>query len=420
MRQDRIDEFKAKYSLYYLAHQDDISSRWQKNEVLISVFFDSFGIDKLNEMDINDYCFEKGNKSTFCYWIDNWLNDLGDIHIQHTAAFQKYHIQKINGDYRFLKKKQFKNVFGSTSEEVFNNVKQEIISVVKAAQSQNPHNISIISNSKLHESFKAKLTYVYSNNNWIPILVDSDVNKLLDWLGVGYSKRDDLTSKRVRLYKAYKEIVDSGMKMSTWEFMRFCYSDSGLRSILRVGKKDASSTKKKTKKLIIHSFKVSDITFRDLDLDDITIVNDPHSNNKRITTKEDFEMINKRKRIIGEEGEKIVYSYLKKNKSSLGISKIMTPCFHGDNYLHYDISYIADGTEHYIEVKATSSTSLNSIYFEMSKDEYKTMKGHLNDGLYEIYFVSNVFGRPVINKIKPSEILLNGLKPHSYYLKGNI
>lgn len=423
MGSNKIDDFIKNYCSYSLENKDTIFSRSQTNETLLFSFFEMFGIEKLSNMKIDDYCFEKGNKNSFCYWFDYQLNDLCDIHIRHTSAFQKYHIQKIGNEYKFLKKNQKRNKFGSTPQEVFENVKKEIIRVAAASQKLDSKNIEIIKNSGLHESFKAKLTYVYGADNWIPILAKSDVDKILECFGVAYKKTENLTDKRIKLFNIYKEILNKGISITTWKFMDFIYNESGLRSLLRTDEADKinlipqkrkKSTSKKQNTIVPSA---SDIPI--VIPASIVSSGNSHSESDDVSTEADFEKLERIKKRIGKEGELIVLNYLEKNKNRLGITDIEKPCIEGKNNLHYDFSYVENGIRHYIEVKSTSSASDETIYFEMSNQEYLFMANHSKDGAYEIFYVRNVFGTPTISIIKP-ELIVDKLETKSYFLKGKI
>lgn len=421
MDSNKLDDFIKEYSSYSLKNKDSILSRSQTNEALLFSFFEMFGIEKLSNMKIDDYCFEKGNKNSFCYWFDYQLNDLCDIHIRHTSAFQKYHIQKIGNEYKFLKKNQKRNKFGSNPQEVFENVRNEIINVARASQRLGSDNIDIIKNSGLHESFKAKLTYVYGSDNWIPILAKSDVDKILEWFGVDYKKADNLTDKRIRLFSIYKEILNKGISITSWKFMDFIYNESGLRSSLRPNNKVVSTNALSQKRKKSANKKQNTIV---PNTGDITITSpasivcsgNSYSESDDISTEADFEKLERIKKRIGKEGELIVLNYLEKNKNHTNIEK---PCIEGKNNLHYDFSYVENGIRHYIEVKSTSSASGETIYFEMSNQEYLFMTNHLKDGVYEIFYVRNVFGTPTISIIKP-ELIVDKLETKSYFLKGKI
>lgn len=421
MDSNKLDDFIKEYSSYSLKNKDSILSRSQTNEALLFSFFEMFGIEKLSNMKIDDYCFEKGNKNSFCYWFDYQLNDLCDIHIRHTSAFQKYHIQKIGNEYKFLKKNQKRNKFGSNPQEVFENVRNEIINVARASQRLGSDNIDIIKNSGLHESFKAKLTYVYGSDNWIPILAKSDVDKILEWFGVDYKKADNLTDKRIRLFSIYKEILNKGISITSWKFMDFIYNESGLRSSLRPNNKVVSTNALSQKRKKSANKKQNTIV---PNTGDITITSpasivcsgNSYSESDDISTEADFEKLERIKKRIGKEGELIVLNYLEKNKNHTNIEK---PCIEGKNNLHYDFSYVENGIRHYIEVKSTSSTSNETIYFEMSDQEYLFMTNHSKDGAYEIFYVRNVFGTPAISIIKP-ELIIDKLEAKSYFLKGKI
>ena len=60
------DELITKYLSYYSRHKSDIDAREKNNDAMLKEFFDRFDVQT---MSLDDYCFEKGNSNSYCYWI---------------------------------------------------------------------------------------------------------------------------------------------------------------------------------------------------------------------------------------------------------------------------------------------------------------------------------------------------------------
>ena len=410
-----IEELITKYLSFYSAHESDIARRENINSAILGEFFDRFDLSTIS---LDEYCFEKGNDDSYCYWVDYQLNDLCDLHVTKTGAFQKFHIQKYNGGYKFMRKGQKNNWAGNDEDAVFKNVIEEILKIIRASKELSEENLSIIEESRLYEPFKAKLTYIYSPNLWLPILVKIDIDNILNAFGIFISKNASLTRKRYELYKFYKTLTERGLTISTWHFMRFLYSEDGLRYIVKNLPLQVKlpSSKRKPNKNTKKDRKINTNNILAEELADLKAIEMSFSENDEIVDMDDFIKTEKRKTAIGIQGEEIVWIYLNQNRKNLRLSKIDAPCRNNQHNKHYDFSYIKDEKPFFIEVK--SSSRKDNIYFEMSFSEYLFMKKCMSNGQdYKIYYVSNVFGTPIIRIINP-ELVENKMQTVKYAFKG--
>ena len=401
----QIDEFITNYLGCYAKHKESIDSREARNDATLKEFYSRFDVKK---MTIRDYCFEKGNDSSYCYWIDYQLNDLCDLHVTMTGAFQKFHIQRFGNGYKFLKKDQKNNWAGLDEDTVFKNVKKEIIAVINASKQLTEENITTIEKSRLYEPFKAKLTYIYSPDLWMPILVKNDIDRILTAFGITVPNNYSLTRKRLALYEFYKTLVDKGLALSPWHFMRFLYSEEGYRDIVKGPNSKPSSIKKNPTGNNGNSVAFQGTIFKNVCFEEL---NSLESSKILLNESDDaidldaFLKSERRKKAVGLQGEIIIGHYLRKNKKALGITKIDAPCEKKQHNKHYDFSYQKNGDIHYIEVKSSSSGN-GSIHFEMSIQEFLFMNKCISLGYdYKIYYVSNVFGTPIIKSINPNSII---------------
>lgn len=131
---------------------------------------------------------------------------------------------------------------------------------------------------------------------------------------------------------------------------------------------------------------------------------------------DNWEEINKKRRITGLKGEEIVVAMEQEYFESIGRKELADKVRHvaiedGDG-LGYDVlSFFADGKEKYIEVKSTT-TSLESPYY-LSKNELEFLKEHTEDAF--IYRVLVSSDTPQIKTYLSSEVLkINEIIPTQY------
>src|SRR3989338_11627292 len=98
-------------------------------------FLKLFPKEKLNNIKLESYALQKGkveSKNSFCYWLENELKELGNIHGATARKFGIYFgVSKSEPDeYKW----RITSRFGQTKEEAFNNVKTEIISLLNSAK----------------------------------------------------------------------------------------------------------------------------------------------------------------------------------------------------------------------------------------------------------------------------------------------
>lgn len=357
-------------------------------------FLDKFNLLNIEKMDKKNYVLglEETKRNSFCYWVETELKAFGSISGR-TTAYQKfvlYFDAKNNkysfGDSRITNRKGF----GSNVDEIYDNVKKEIIRIYYATMN---HNYDVIIESPLNPQFKNKLSCLYDINNQIPIYSDDDLSIILSLLEIPFDIREDRFFKRKKLFDFY---VDNEINkvMSTLIFMRFLYSPYGFEAYLR-GENRIKVDKSKNYILL------------DVEVEDILNIKTNKKSGKYV-----YNHISEQQKILtGKKGETIVLDYLMANQKALGISNIQAFC-NIDDSKGYDISYQTNNGETImIEVKSTKHDLKNGIHFEMSGNELSVMKNNPNN--YYIYFINDVYNSNVIKRIKASHLI--GLeKPTKY------
>ena len=121
-------------------------------EQLRKDFVSDFPRDTLMNMTLEQYAMGHGDKHNFCYRLEYEQDGMGRISSSR-AGSQKYGVwfDKKKGEYIFTKK------YGSSVNDAFNNVKSEIIKLLRAGEDEN---FTIIEKSPIAELVKYKLLAV--------------------------------------------------------------------------------------------------------------------------------------------------------------------------------------------------------------------------------------------------------------------
>ena len=136
---------------------------------LYDEFIQKFSTEKLSSLSLDNY--SNFNNDSFCYWIENKLNNWGDIHGATSYNFGIYRWKddpknkKARGadsddKYAWLIK------YGKTANEAYNNILKMIIQIANYAKEGKIEEIDKID---ISEMFKWKIAFLYSDKkliNW--------------------------------------------------------------------------------------------------------------------------------------------------------------------------------------------------------------------------------------------------------------
>ena len=361
-------------------------------------FISKFNLDYLKVMPINEYVTGMNNRYSFCNYVENIFKNYGTISGR-TTAFQKFVIYWSSSENKYSfgdKRTKYRKGFGSTVEEIYSNVRNNIVKIVEAS---NNNDYKTIADSPLNPQFKNKIAFLYNYENQLPIYSNDDLNVILSIFDIPFDKNEDRAFKRKKLFDFYK-VNKIDELISTDMFMSFIYGWYGYRGLLR------SDEKPTIKEKVINEYSMIDVQIDDV----IHTVRTGKVINKRVVYNPDSE---ENKRITGRKAEDIVIEYLKLHKKELNIKDLFFWC-NGENKddgRGYDISYVTtDGIEFYIEVKGTKMDLKNQVCFEMSANEYSVMRA--NEDNYYIYFVNDVNNGKIIRRILGKDIY--GEEPTKY------
>lgn len=365
------ETFLEKYDYWYSINKKSIEEIIKNGEKLISEFIKLFPLKKIEKLTIDEYVCGKGDNSSFCWWVEQCLTMFGDIRGGQLTANQRFGIYYDDNanEYVFKRKKDKRSKFGTSVNEVFANVKKELVILIKGVLANND---SALISSNLNPLFKNKISYLYRRTNQLPIYGEPDLNKLLTIFDINYDNNADRVLKRQLLFKFYKSLNRDDITPDL--FMHFIYSDLGYRSILR-----DDSAKVEVKKKEIKDYVLVDVL-------SIKLPELKESKTKSSLVKTESYESYTEKKITGKKGEEIVKQYLLTHKNDLGIVGNINCYCEENDYEHCDFSYIdKNGNTIYIEVKATKIDRKNGIAFEMSCAEYDFMMNHIDNYYVFLY-----------------------------------
>ena len=160
---------------------------------ILNDFLDRWPEDVVRHMTLEEYV-STHNKDTFCQWLETQTIALGSIKGINSIKFgiykrsagkrkQKNHAN--DSEYTWQK------FYGDTKQEAFNNVKAEILIIIRAANNGHWNEVD-----KLHLTnfVKWKIAYLYSNERLIPIFKKDILHAIAKHYGLSPNKKTDLST----------------------------------------------------------------------------------------------------------------------------------------------------------------------------------------------------------------------------------
>jgi hypothetical protein len=132
-------------------------------EDLRKQFLRKFPQDKLSDLQIDQYVEGKGNKDSFCNWLENHLVELGSMSGATALKFGIYYGRTKSEPavtYRFAAK------FGASPEAAFDRIKQELVDLLSAGKTKN---FAAIKNNMLSPMFKGKILSIYYPDDYLNV-----------------------------------------------------------------------------------------------------------------------------------------------------------------------------------------------------------------------------------------------------------
>jgi len=406
-----IEELRIKQAEFEGTRQE-FKEEVNKLETERKKFLSLFSETKLKNLNIEDFVIGKDSENSFCYWLENKLKGLGNIHGATAFKFGIYY-GKTKSDstmkYRFTRR------FGTNENEAFHNVKSAILSLLNSAKNDDLANIK---ENLLSPMFKGKILSTYFPDKFLNIFAKEHLDYFLDKLGISYSDSLDEIDKR-NLLMQFK-IKDSIMKnWSIYEFSKFLYEKFG-----RPAREE--EIPEELKEYMISKY--PSLNKVKADFVDLTINEISEREEDRIKTtiskKIDFDKENKINKKIGERGELVVLKKEKEYLEYIGKKELSAQVRHvskEDDSAGYDIiSFDETGNKKYIEVKSTKQKVANANFL-ISSNEYNKARNLPNYYVY-IVFEANTTNPKIYKLKKPFDLPPNKIKitPISYRVLINL
>jgi hypothetical protein len=371
----------------YENRKEEVLNSREELYQLRSAFVKYFNRTKIANLQIDDYVAgvdlpKKG--FNFCYGLERQLDGLGRIIGATAFKFGVYYGRTKSDskyEYRFTQK------FGNTYQEAFENVREAILQLLNAGESESIHEII---NNPLSAMFKGKILCTYFPERYLNIFSYDHLNYYLTQLDLDTISliESDPVYKREALI-AFK---NQDPVMKNWSvdlFAAFLYSEYPGRP-----PKDNQDTTNDDPLVDyrIPSFPSNPApTFIDLKILSPNPTNT--TSTKRGGGKADYEKKERLNKKLGDRGEKIVMDLEKTRLINAGqkalANKIERVSLTSDSYGYDIVSFDEDGTERYIEVKATRS-NVGVANFFFTANELRAAQEIENYYIYMVYEVTTL------------------------------
>lgn len=207
---------------------------------LLDEFLNRWHIEDVENMTLQEYV-GIGNKDTFCQWVETKTRMLGSIKGLTSIKFGIYERKDPNKkpkNYSNDNKYSWLRAYGNNKDEVFKNVKKDIVAIIKFAEKGQ---FDKIDNIILPDLFKWKIAFLYSNERLIPIYKRDVLLLIAEHFG--------LKTNRQTKVSEIQEVMISNKpaNKNVYEFMRELYDKFGRdkEKDELTGKKESGNRKKK-------------------------------------------------------------------------------------------------------------------------------------------------------------------------------
>ena len=180
------------------------------------MFLKEFPLQRLEKLELIEYT--NLNKSdSFCYWVEYKLNKLGAIggyNAYKFGIFRSNESNTLSSDNRFSHndKYSWRSKYGETVDEVFKNIRNNIVLIAKAAQSGEYEKID---NIDIDNMFKWKVAFLYSNMKLLHIYKIDTLRYLAEKYKMENAKSAKISEIQRFLISSYngKNLYEYGEKL---------------------------------------------------------------------------------------------------------------------------------------------------------------------------------------------------------------
>lgn len=198
-----------------------VNQEYKKIGIERQKFVSKFPVESILNIQIYDYVVGKGNKQSFCYFIETRLKELGSIKGGSTA-------DKKFGIYYSKSKETYINVkkFADDYLTAFDNIKYEIYNLLLNFKKGN---IDAISKSKLSPMFRGKIITSYFPEKSINIFSEEYIDFFLNKLEINYDSSTSIDYKKIKLIDFKNN--NCPKDWNNYAFYRFLYTWADPRNI---------------------------------------------------------------------------------------------------------------------------------------------------------------------------------------------
>lgn len=162
---------------------------------LLEEFLQTWPIERLQTMTLEEYT-NLNKKDSFCYWLEQRTNDLGGITGGSSFKFGIY--KRNNTDKQITTSNALTDgvyawfdKYGQTKEEAFKNVRDIIVSIVKATSSKD---FDFVESVDFGDATKWKIAFLYSNFTLINTFSKDMIHSILDYFNISYNQGESRLS----------------------------------------------------------------------------------------------------------------------------------------------------------------------------------------------------------------------------------
>lgn len=369
---NRLDFENAKESFRLKALEDDY-----KNEYAIrKKFVKTFTPDYIADMPIDAYVEGKENKDSFCYILERQLIRLGNMTGSTASKFGLYYSKK---NKRYLPTKKY----GTTVKEAFENIKKNILDLITAGKEMD---LEAIVQNPISTMFKGKILSTYYPELYLNIFSEEHIDHYLTYLDLDTKE----LMKKDPVYKrqALLDFKNRDKDMKDWSVNMFVTFLCNYYPKAPLKKEEAAEGSKEEK---IEFPTPEDISFVDMVQ---TSTKEPTAKGGSKPAPVDYEKEARKYKQLGDRGEYIVMqAETERVKEELGITLakakklVKRVSLESDSYGYDILSVNKDGSNRYIEVKATRK-ECGDMDFYYTANELETAKKYGDD--YYIYIVYEI------------------------------
>ena len=341
----------------YESRIEDILESWKELYHLRSSFVRYFNHGRIRTMRINSYVLGLALPKrgfNFCYTLERELEDLGRITGATAFKFGVYYGRtKSEEDYKY----RFAQKYGSTYQAAFERVREAILELLGAGKNED---INAIVNNILSPMFKGKILCTYFPDRYLNVFSSDHLDFYLTQLDL--DNKDLIYGDPVYKRETLLEFKNQDPVMKKWPvdlFAHFLWSEFPGRP--PKGEQGSFDKSDPLDDYRSPEFQPNPLpSFIDLDILPPNPTRTTANEERRSSGgKPDYEKEARKLRKLGDRGEKIALDLERKRLSSLGkedLAKKVERVSLKSDALGYDIlSFETDGTERFIEVKATRS-----------------------------------------------------------------